>query len=307
MKPRHLTWITALGVLLIGLVAAPAKAQELEPRAYTNVPVGLNFLIGAYAHSEGGLSTDPSLPVEDAKLKIDSAILGYARSLNLWGNSGKVDVILPYSDLSGTALVAGEIKERDARGFGDPRLRLSINFFGAPALSPQEFITYRQNLVIGASLQVSAPGSQYDSSRVINLATNRWSVKPDIGLSKTLGAFMFDLTAGATFYSDNDNYYGGKRLEKDPIYSVQSNLSYNFGRGIWGAIGATYYDGGRTTVDGVRNDDAIGSSRIGAILSFPVNRQHSIKFNASRGVTTRVGTSFDTVGIAWQYRWGAGI
>jgi len=296
-----------VAALLIWLAAAMTHAQELEPRAYTNAPVGLNFLIVGLAHSEGGLSTDPALPVEDAKLKIDTMAFAYARSLDLWGKSGKVDVILPYSDLSGTALVSGEIKERDTRGFGDPRVRLSINFYGAPVLSPQEFAAYRQDLVIGASVQVSAPGSQYDSDKVVNLGTNRWSVKPDIGFSKTLGPCMLDFTAGVTFYTDNDNYYGGKRLEKDPVYSVQSNLSYNFGRGIWMAIGGTYYDGGRTTLDGVRNDDALESSRVGVILALPINRQHSIKLNASRGVTTRVGTSFDTVGIAWQYRWGAGL
>src|SRR6478609_7011644 len=73
----------------------PAAAQELEPRAYSNLPIGLNFLALAYAHSKGGLSTDPALPVEDAHLKIDTGVLAYVRSLDLWGRSGKLDVILP--------------------------------------------------------------------------------------------------------------------------------------------------------------------------------------------------------------------
>ena len=28
---------------------------------------------------------------------------------------------------------------------------------------------------------------------------------------------------------------------------------------------------------------------------------------ASTGVITRIGSSFDTFGIAWRYRWGAGL
>ena len=49
--------------LLLGTVLAPAAhAQELEPRAYSNLPMGLNFLATGSAHSKGGLSTDPSLP-----------------------------------------------------------------------------------------------------------------------------------------------------------------------------------------------------------------------------------------------------
>jgi hypothetical protein len=72
-------------------------------------------------------------------------------------------------------------------------------------------------------------------------------------------------------------------------------------------VGATFYSGGRTTVDGTRNDDALKNSRLGAVLSVPLDRNNSLKFSASSGVTTRIGTSFDTVAVAWQYRWGGGL
>jgi len=36
-----------------------AIAQQLEPRAYSNLPVGLNFLLGGYAHSRGDVLLDP--------------------------------------------------------------------------------------------------------------------------------------------------------------------------------------------------------------------------------------------------------
>ena len=294
-------------MVVLALAPALALAQDPEPRAYSNAPVGLNFLIAGYFDSKGGLSTDPSLPVTDAHLQVHTGFIAYARSLDLWGKSGKVDVILPYSRLSGTALVAGQQAERNVEGFGDPRLRLSINLYGAPALSPRDYASYQQDLVVGASVQVSAPGSQYDPARAVNLATNRWSIKPDFGLSKTIGAVTLDLTVGATFFSDNDNYFGGKALTQEPVYFTQGNLSYNFPDGVWAALGASYYEGGRTTVNGVRNDDKLGNSRTGLLLAFPVDRQHSIKLSASQGLHTRTGTDFKTVGVAWQYRWGAGF
>ena len=286
---------------------APARAPDLEPRAYSNAPVGLNFAIAAYAFSKGGLSTEPSLPVQDARLEIHTAVLAYARALDLWGKSGKFDVILPYSDLAGTALVADVPRVREVSGFGDPRLRLSINLYGAPALSAKEFSSYKQDLVIGASVQVSAPAGQYDSSKLVNLGTNRWSLKPDIGFSKAFGRLNTDLTAGVTFYSRNDDYFGGRTREQDPIYSIQGHLTYDFGGGIWAGIGATFYSGGRTTVNGVRNNDALDNSRAGATLALPIDRNHSLKLSYSRGVTTRIGTSFDTFAVAWQYRWGEGF
>ena len=52
------------------LVAGTApRAQDIEPRAYSNAPVGVNFLIAGYAYTRGGLAFDPSLPVTDENLQ----------------------------------------------------------------------------------------------------------------------------------------------------------------------------------------------------------------------------------------------
>jgi hypothetical protein len=227
--------------------------------------------------------------------------------MDLWGNSGKFDVIVPYSHLSGTALVAGQPRERDISGAGDPRFRLSVNFYGAPALTLAQYPAYKPDLVVGASVQVTPPWGQYDASRAINLGTNRWSIKPDVGFSKAFAPFTVDLTAGITLFTRNDDYFGGQTLDQAPIYSAQVNLSYDFGRGIWAAFGATFYRGGRTTLNDISKEDALSNSRMGLTVAVPIDRYYAIKFNASSGISTRTGTSFDTVGVVLQYRWGAGL
>lgn len=294
-------------VIALVLVASHADAGEIEPRAYGNSPVGVNFLIGVYAHSEGGLSTAASSPIQDAHLGMDTGILAYARTLDLWGTPGKIDVILPYSNLSGNAMVAGHYKERNVHGFHDPRFRFSVNFLGAPVLSVQEFAGYQQDLIIGASVQVSAPLGQYDPDKLVNLGTNRWFVNPDIGISKAWGDFTLELSTGVIFFSDNDDYYGGRVLEQDPVSSSQFHALYSFGKGYWAALSGTYDYGGRTTIDGMKGDDLQSNSRVGVTVVLPVNRNNSIKVTASTGVSTRTGSDYDLVGIAWQYRWGNGL
>jgi len=289
----------AAGVLAV----APARAAEIEPRAYLNTPVGMNFVIAGYAYSQGGLSTDPASPLQDAKLKINTGLFAYARGLNLWGRSGKIDVVLPYSDLSGTALVNGKPAERNVSGLNDPRVRLSVNFIGAPALSKQEFASYKQDLIVGASLQVGAPLGQYDPDRLVNLGTNRWFIKPEIGVSKALGAFTVELSTAVYFYTTNDDYYGGRTYEQDPVSSTQAHVIYSFGRGIWAALHGTFDYGGRTTIGGESDDEVMSNTRVGATLAVPVTRQSSIKVYGSTGTSTRTGTNFDLIGIGWQYRW----
>ena len=285
------------------LLGARARAAEIEPRAYSNVPVGMNFLILGYAYSDGGLSTDPASPLQDAKLHISTGVAAYARSLDFWGKAGKIDVIVPYSDLSGTATFNGDPVERQVTGFHDPRVRLSVNFLGAPALKPKEFAGYRQDLIVGASLQVAPPLGQYDPDRLVNIGTNRWYVKPEIGVSKALGAFTLELSTAVFLYTTNHDYFGGKTLEQDPVYSVQGHLIYSFGRGYWAGVHGTYDYGGRTTIDGVSDDKVMGNSRLGATVALPVTRQHSVKLYGSTGTATRTGSDYDLVGIGWQYRW----
>ena len=244
-----------VAVIALLFVAVQAQAGEIEPRSYVNTPVGINFLLAGYAYSDGGLSTSGSSPIKDAQLKMHTGVLAYARTLDVWGKSGKFDVILPYSQLSGSAMVAGQPRERDVSGLNDPLFRFSVNFYGSPALSLQEFANYRQDVIIGASVQVSAPLGQYDQDKLVNLGNNRWFVKPDIGISKAWGPVTIELSTGVIFFSKNDDYFGGKTLEQDPVSSTQVHVTYNLGRGVWVALSGTYDYGGRTTIDGVRSDD----------------------------------------------------
>lgn len=292
-------------VLLWGVRAV--NAQDIEPRSYSNAPIGMNFLIGGYVYTEGGLSVDPSLPLKNANVRTSTAILAYARVFDVLGRSAKFDVIVPYGGFSGSGEVADQTVERDMSGFGDPRLRFTVNFYGAPALSLAEFANYRQDLIVGASVQVSAPLGQYDADKVINLGNNRWFVKPEIGASKVVGPWTLEIQAAATFFSDNDDFFGGRKRSQDPVYSTQGHVIYSFRSGIWLAFDATYFNGGRTTTDGVRGTDLVQNSRAGVTVALPVDRYNSVKFYASRSIVTRIGGSYDLYGVAWQYRWGAGF
>jgi len=303
---RGLSLCAVLGSAALVLAGAGAYAQEIEPRSYSNTPVGLNFLLAGYAYTEGKLAFDPSLRIADADYHTNTEALAYARSLNAWGNSAKFDVILPYSSFSGQALVSGQIREREMTGFGDPRFRFSMNFYGAPALTLQEFAGYRQDVIVGASLQVTAPLGQYDNSKLLNLGNNRWSFKPELGVSKAWGPWMVEVAPSVTVYTDNTDFNNGKTFEQAPLYAVQGHVIYGFASGTWLAVNGLYFTGGRTTVDGVKGDNMQTNSRVGLTLALPVDRHHSVKLNASTGTSTRTGSDFNIVGIAWQYRWGAG-
>jgi hypothetical protein len=302
---RVAAWLLAMGALLAG--PHTVSAQEIEPRTYSNAPVGVNFLILGYAYTEGGLSFDPALPITDPQLNTSSAVAGYARVIDLWGKSAKIDLIVPATRLSGSARLDGEPIERQVDGLVDTKFRLSVNLLGAPALSLKEFAAYKPDLIVGVSLQVSAPTGQYDPTRLVNIGTNRWWFKPELGVSKTLGPWTLEGTAAVTVYTDNGDFYGGRTRAQAPLYSAQGHAIYSFRSGVWASLDATYFTGGRTTVDGGLNNDLQQNWRMGGTLAFPVNTHNSVKLYASSGVSARTGNNFDLIGLAWQHRWGAGL
>ncbi len=308
-NPQKANKIVFVGFFIVALILMDVKvhAGEIEPRSYVNTPVGINFLIAGYAYSEGGLSTDASSPLKDAEIEMHTGILAYARSLDILGKSGKIDIIVPYSDLSGTAMVNEEPRERNVSGFNDPRFRFSVNLLGSPALSLKDFANYQQDLIIGTSLQVSAPLGDYESEKLVNIGNNRWYFKPDIGISKAFGPVTLELSTGVLFFTRNDNFFGGKTLDQDPVCTTQLHATYLFGKGIWGALSGTYDFGGQTTVDKIDKNDSLDNSRLGATLALPVNKNNSIKLYASTAIYTHSGNDYNLGGVVWQYRWGSGL
>jgi hypothetical protein len=298
-----LALVSALGA------GSAVRAQTIEPRLFSNAPVGLNFLLVGYSHSTGGVVLDPSIPLEDASITVHATLIGYARTLAVAGRSSQIQILAPYAWLSGEAVVGptGEVRTRDVDGLGDPAFRFMVNLHGAPALSPSEFGGYRQDLVVGVSLQVTAPLGQYDPERLVNLGTNRWSFKAEFGFSKALGQWNLEATGAATFFTDNDDFFGGQHRSQAPVYAAQGHVVYRFRRGAWVALDGTYYTGGRTTIDGVEGEDLQKNWRFGLTAALPLNRHNSIKLYASEGVYTRVGDDFLLAGAAWQHHWGGGI
>lgn len=294
-------------LVILGITPLSVSATDIEPRTYANIPVGFNFLIAGYAYTKGNVSFAPSVPITNGKMVINTMVLAYVRSLDFWGKSGKLDVIIPEAWLSGEADVSGQPKSRQIGGFADPMFRLYVNLYGAPALSMKEFAKYKQDTIIGVSLAVTAPGGQYDPHKLVNIGTNRWSIKPEIGVSKAWGSLITEFAAGVFVYTDNNQPFQGNTLQQKPIYSLQGHMIYSFGKGIWGAIDANYYYGGRTLTDNTPADNYQQNFRVGATLALPVTRQNSIKLYGSTSVYSRTASFFDIIGIAWQYRWGEGL
>ncbi len=299
----RLVLFTLAPLLGLTLLCGPAATQELEPRVYSPSPVGANFLVLGGGRSTGGVTFDPSIPFTNVHAELTSFSLGYARTFGLFGRSVSAGILQPF--VWGT--VSGDIFEQsrsvDRSGVGDTRLRFGINLLGGPALTPADFAKRRPGRALGTSVIVVIPTGQYYSDKLINIGTNRWAFRPEVGFSQPVRRWSFEAYAAAWLFTDNDDFFGGQVREQEPIGAFQGHVSYTFKPRLWLAGDATFYTGGRTTVDATKNADYQANSRFGVTFSAPVGRRNSVKVSWTTGGTTRVGGSFDTIAAAWQFLW----
>lgn len=292
-----------VATLVVLLWPRLTSAQELEPGAYWPLPRGLNIFTVVEGVSWGDVTFDPALPVEDASANISTTAFAFTRAFGLAGRSANVAGVVPIVVGHVEGIYLGEFTEVDRFGQGDPRFKLAVNLFGAPAMAPKEFASYRQKLLVGASLAVAPPLGQYDNTKVINLGTNRWSFKPELGLSFSRGKWVMEFMAGVWMFTDNTDFVGNRTREQDPILVTQIHLAHRFTPGMWLGANANYYTGGRTTVAGRPNLDLQKNSRIGATFSKALNRQHSFRVSISRGAVTNIGADFNAIAVGYNFAW----
>jgi hypothetical protein len=296
--------VSILAVLLLAVFPVRLPAQELEPRALVNVPVGTNFLFLGYGYSQGNILLDPAVPIEDLDSRLHTLVAAYVRSIDVFGMSGKLDVIVPFAGGDWSGLLEGQAAATARTGFGDPRVRLSVNFIGAPALRASEFGSYTQKWTAGASVQVIVPLGLYYPEKLINLGSNRWTIRSQIGAANRFGPWTIEAYTGLWFFTRNPNFYVGNLLEQRPLWTAKIHLVRNFSKGIWASADLGYGLGGRSLIEGIPRDTRISTFRFGLTLAVPITKHHSFKLYVVSGKRIERGSDFDGIGVGYTYNWG---
>ena len=303
--------VRLLCALAVCLAPITAAAQDLTPRAYFPAPIASNAFIFTYAFSTGELVFDPTLPVTDASGSIHAPIVSLYHAFDFFGRSATVTGSLPFAfgDVSGK--LAGEDRAITRRGIADTSVRLAVNVYGGPALKSNDFVkTPLSRSILGASVKVVAPTGEYDPTRIINIGTNRWAFKPEIGYTGRAGSFLVDAFAGVWLFTANNSFAAsasnpqGSTRTQDPIAAFELHVSYDVRPRLWISADVNYWRGGRTSVNGIEGTETLqANSRFGLTGSVPLTRHQSLKVSYSDGVVIRIGGNFRVLSVGWQYAW----
>jgi hypothetical protein len=301
---RELVRFTLALPVVLACCAPPAvHAQQLDPRAFAPNPTGVSFAIVSVGRLDGDVMLDAAAPIKDFEVETTDMIVSYGRTFAIGDRFASMGVALPYVSGDASGVVNDQPREVSRTGLGDFRLRLTANLLPGSALDAKSFAAAPPGSTFCMSLVVAAPTGEYNNERLVNIGSNRWAVKPELGASVQVRQWTFEGSIGGWFFQDNDEFFGDSRKSQDPLGIVQAHVIYNFPSRAWIGFGVTGYQGGRTEVDGVRADDRQENTRAGVSLLLPLDRQQAIKLLYSAGTTTRAGGEFDYFSVAWQYAW----
>ncbi|RYD33060.1 MAG: transporter [Verrucomicrobiaceae bacterium] len=282
------------GFLLAGSVC---HSQEIEPRRWSHIPLGSDFIGGAYAYTTGDITFDPLLRIEEGEFELHTAAVKYIHSFDLIGKSARIDLAQAYQSGEWSGLLNGIPATVEREGWSDTLLRFAVNLYGAPPLAGKEYAEYRARTkaetIVGAGIGVQLPTGHYLEDKLINLGSNRFTFRPQLGFVHNRGPWSIELNAAAWLYTHNNKFFQGRHLEQDPFYTVDGHLIYTLRPGLWMGAGAGYGYGGETTVNAVSSHNQQRNFAWGLSLGIPLHRQLGLKF-AWINTRTLTSTGADT-------------
>ena len=257
------TWRLLLSVpvvvLLLQLFSHTIVAQELEVRRWNHLPINRSFGTLNFAHSDGEITFDPVLQIQNATVDIDTTLFGFVHSFEFLGRSSRFEIRQAWKTGTWSGTVRGAPATEKREGLDDTLLRFAISLYGAPPLSGEKYVNYRKSqtreTIVGAALSMQLPTGNYRKDKLINLGTNRFTFRPQIGLQHKLKNWTFEGTAVAAFYTENDDLLLTNRLSSDPAYSFGGSIEYDFSPRLWVAASAGLNVGGETQINGLSQDD----------------------------------------------------
>jgi hypothetical protein len=287
--------------------------QDLTPRSYVITPVHTNAVTLTYSSFNGDILFDPTIPITNATSHTSVSSVSLFHTFSFFGRSASITATLPYGVGHLHGLVTGAPTETTIyrSGLGDAVFRFSVNLIGGAAMGMNEYAKWKQKTLLGVSFKLVTPTGQYDPTKLVNLGSNRWAYKPEVGLSRRWGNCVFDTYGAIWFFASNPEFFSHNVLspgrnvkEESPVGAVEGHISYNVSPRLWASFDANFWTGGSISINGLENPRTLQrSSRIGTTMSVPVSKHHALKLSYSKGAYIRYGGDYQNISVAWQYSW----
>jgi hypothetical protein len=278
MKPLVWLRLVVATTLTLGALYPLQSSAQVPGRFYlkslsgaNGVPLIVNSISGNTNPFDAGHTVTPG-----ANFDATLAMAGYAHTFTMADRSAMAALILPMGRISGDVTVAGRTAKQSASGFGDPMLEFDINILGPKAQKNiPDAMRYEPGFSIDLLADLALPIGEYDNSKQLNIGQNRWYGRLGMPMIWQLGSWVpgrrttLEFLPAVWLFGKNNDYVG-QTMETDPMYQLDAHLTRDFTEHLWGAVDASWYSGGRATINGVTGS-RLNNVGVGLTLGYQIN------------------------------------
>jgi hypothetical protein len=271
------------------LTTFPGLGLAGSARDYLNAPIDswLTFYNVGYSTlvtPEDGMDVTSSI-----RSNVLSQSVVITRTMDYWGRTGGVSVILPYRHLEASS----DAFSASNQGLSDLGFLWQMNIFGGPALTREQFRSFVPQTYASFHFFLGTPLGEYHGKNTLNPSSNRWTFFPTVNYSYTpdQGWTWLETYLSTKVFTTNHDYRVGdaSKLSQKPLFLIEGHASRNITPVVWLSADAYYSVGGETSIDGVGQRDAADTLRLGAGMGVRIWAGVDVIVNYERVVAKPAG------------------
>jgi len=277
--------LVAVALLAISTFCPQQAFAQVPARFYWKSLVDANGVPVIYNSLSGNTNPfDPAnIVAPGSSVDATIATTGYAHTFALFDRSAMAAVLLPMGRLSGNVIEAGRTINQSADGFGDPMLEFDINLIGPKAQKNiPDALRYEPGFSVDLLADLALPIGEYHDDQPLNLGQHRWYGRFGAPIIWQIGPWVpgrrttLEFLPAVWLFGPNNDYVGHE-LKTDPMFQLDAHLTRDFTEQFWGSLDATWYYGGKPTINGIEGKK-LDNAGVGLTLGYQVNDNLNLTF-----------------------------
>lgn len=277
---------------LFALTLLHSTAHAVQPRDYIPHPAGTTAV--QFLHMQGSgneLYQDGDKVSDDFNIDTNINVFLPVYYTTFLSMPAIVEAIVPFGrvEIDGAAVGNDHLS---TSGLADPTLLLGFWPVSDPA----------NKTWFGVSGWLTAPLGDYDADRPLNLGRNQWAFKAQTGLVKGFGDFVAEVIPSVEVYSNNNDFGAeGHTLKREPLYAVETHLSYDVNSSVMVSLDNFFSRGGETTRAGHTIDPEINTHSMQLTTRLALAPNQLVHFQYLRDLSVENGPKTSRFSVQFTY------
>lgn len=280
--------------LLITLFAVITGTSSMagDTRGYIPAPPDSTGVLFYYWHTAGFEKYKNGDKVaEDFNIQSNLQIFRPVYYSALGSMPVTLQALIPFGNIRVDGASVGN-KAYSSSGLSDPTILAGIWPISNPETKTWLAVTQWFKMPLG----------EYDKDRVLNMGANQWAFKTEVGFVKGWGDFYLELTPNVEFYTDNSDYGAASAtLEKDPLFTLETHLSYDVSKTVLVSLDHYYKKGGETTVANTAMNDETETHSIQFTLGVTPAPKQKLLLQYLQDVSVENGSKTNRFGARYTF------